>query len=151
LSSVGDFERLGDNAQTKNFRNLNGCSRLGKPLLAVDPDRFSASESAGLRVYRDIGTSVHVTDRRFSLPCVTRTRCECGEEGRDSARDRHFGLAACLRGSTTALLHHAPRAGRLPGVTRRSTLRERPAAATHWNTRRLATRLGPSATAIRRV
>jgi len=63
-----------------------------------------------------------------------------------------------IDGGIKALLQDAPRSGRTPSVTPEiesrivnTTLHEKPTAATHWSTRRLATHLGLSATTIRRV
>jgi transposase len=63
-----------------------------------------------------------------------------------------------LEGGVQALLRDAPRSGRKPRVTPKvesrivnTTLHEKPAAATHWSTRTLATHLGLSATSVRRV
>jgi transposase len=63
-----------------------------------------------------------------------------------------------IEGGLQALLQDAPRSGRAPSVTSaveshilRTTLYEQPAAATHWSARTLASRLGLSATTIRRV
>lgn len=61
-------------------------------------------------------------------------------------------------GGVAALLRDAARSGRAPTVTAevesrivKATLHEKPAAATHWSSRRLAAHLGLSATTIRRV
>lgn len=61
-------------------------------------------------------------------------------------------------GGIKALLRDASRSGRAPRVTPEvesrivnTTLHEKPAAATHWSTRRLAAHLGLSATTVRRV
>jgi transposase len=63
-----------------------------------------------------------------------------------------------LDGGVEALLQDASRSGRTPSVTPEIesrivnlTLHEKPATATHWSTRTLASRLGLSATTIRRV
>ena len=63
-----------------------------------------------------------------------------------------------IDGGIKALLQDASRSGRTPSVTPEiesrivnTTLHEKPAAATHWSTRTLATHLGLSATTIRRV
>jgi transposase len=63
-----------------------------------------------------------------------------------------------IEGGVQALLQDAPRSGRAPSVTSaveshilRTTLYEQPAAARHWSARTLASRLGLSATTIRRV
>jgi len=61
-------------------------------------------------------------------------------------------------GGVEALLQDAPRSGRTPSVTPevesrivKTTLNDRPPAATHWSTRTLGEHLGLSATTIRRV
>jgi transposase len=61
-------------------------------------------------------------------------------------------------GGIEALLQDAPRSGRTPSVTPevesrilKTTLNDRPPAATHWSTRTLGEHLGLSATTIRRV
>jgi transposase len=63
-----------------------------------------------------------------------------------------------IEGGVQALLQDAPRSGRAPSVTSaveshilRTTLYEQPTAARHWSARTLASRLGLSATTIRRV
>lgn len=63
-----------------------------------------------------------------------------------------------IEGGVQALLQDAPRSGRAPSVTSaveshilRTTLYEQPAAARPWSARTLASRLGLSATTIRRV
>lgn len=63
-----------------------------------------------------------------------------------------------LEGGLHALLQDAARSGRTPSVTHAveslildTTLHEQPPAATHWSSRTLASRLGLSATTIRRV
>ena len=63
-----------------------------------------------------------------------------------------------LDGGVDALLRDASRSGRTPSVTPeiesrivKTTLHEKPAAATHWSTRTLAAHLGLSATTVRRV
>jgi transposase len=63
-----------------------------------------------------------------------------------------------IDGGIEALLKDASRSGRTPSVTAEieshilnTTLHEKPAAATHWSTRTLASYLGLSATTIRRV
>lgn len=63
-----------------------------------------------------------------------------------------------IEGGVQALLQDAPRSGRAPSVTSaveshilRTTLYEQPAAARQWSARTLASRLGLSATTIRRV
>lgn len=63
-----------------------------------------------------------------------------------------------IDGGIQALLQDASRSGRTPSVTAQieshilnTTLHEKPAAATHWSTRTLASHLGLGATTIRRV
>jgi transposase len=63
-----------------------------------------------------------------------------------------------IEGGIEALRQDAPRSGRTPSVTPevesrivKTTLNDRPAAATHWSTRTLGEHLGLSATTIRRV
>ncbi len=63
-----------------------------------------------------------------------------------------------IEGGVEALLQDAPRSGRTPSVTAeiesrivKTTLHDKPVAATHWSTRILATHLGLGATTIRRV
>jgi transposase len=63
-----------------------------------------------------------------------------------------------LQGGVSALLRDASRPGRKPRVTSEmelrlvnTTLHEKPAAATHWSTRTLASHLALSATTVRRV
>lgn len=63
-----------------------------------------------------------------------------------------------IDGGIDALLQDASRSGRTPSVTPEieshilnTTLHDKPAAATHWSTRTLASHLGLSATTIRRV
>jgi transposase len=63
-----------------------------------------------------------------------------------------------VSGGIDALRQDAPRSGRTPSVTPevesrivKTTLNERPPAATHWSTRTLGEHLGLSATTIRRV
>ena len=63
-----------------------------------------------------------------------------------------------VSGGIDALRQDAPRSGRTPSVTPevesrivKTTLNDRPPAATHWSTRTLGEHLGLSATTIRRV
>ena len=63
-----------------------------------------------------------------------------------------------IEGGVKALLQDAARSGRTPSVTPevesgivKTTLHDKPAAATHWSTRTLAAHLGLGATTIRRV
>ncbi len=125
---------------------------------AIEPDDQTVRELRALSRGRRVEARVQQRARVILLAARGWQNKDIADEVKLDRRQVALWRQRFIEGGLRALLQDAARSGRTPSVTDaveslivKTTLHERPVAATQWSTRALAARLGLSATTIRRV